>query len=96
MEKTEPKAIGELLKEFLKERNMTIPVMEGKAKDVFRKVAGEYVSKYVEDVYVRNGVLYITVSSAVVKHEIHLRRRFYIKSVNDLLGGQVVRSIFLK
>lgn len=96
MKKIEPRSVGDLLKDFLSERNMGTAVMEGKAKEVFRQVAGDYVSGYVEDVYVRSGVMYITVSSAVARNEIHMRRRFYIKSVNDVLGGAIVKSISLK
>lgn len=96
MEKVDPKSIGDLMKDFLNQRNVGVAMMEGKAKDVFKSIAGDYVSSYVEDVYLRNGILYITVSSAVVKSEINMRRRFYMKSVNELLGGYFVKSISLK
>lgn len=96
MEKIEPKQVGELISEFINSSKMGSAMMEGEAKEVFKSVAGEYVASFVEDVYVRNMILYVGVQSAVVRSDINLRKRFYINKVNEILGAKVIKNIVLK
>ncbi len=70
--------------------------MEGRAVELWAEVVGEYVARVTEDVYIRNGVLYVSFSSAAVRAEIFMRRRLLMDQLNARLRGRVVRNIVVR
>lgn len=70
--------------------------MEGRAVELWAEVVGEYVARVTEDVYIRNGVLYVSFSSAAVRAEIFMRRRLLMDQLNTRLRGRVVRNIVVR
>lgn len=70
--------------------------MEGRAVELWAEVVGEYVARVTEDVYIRNGVLYVSFSSAAVRAEIFMRRRLLVDQLNARLRGRVVRNLVVR
>lgn len=96
MKRTEPIRLGDMLEEYLRRRPVGPASMEGRAVELWAEVAGEYTSRHTEDVYIRNGVLYVTFSSASVRAEIFMRRREIIESINGNLRQKVVRRMVIR
>lgn len=96
MRRTEPMRVGDLLDEFLKERALGPASMEGRAVELWAEVAGEYVARCTEDVYIRGGVLYVGFSSAAVRAEVFMRRKLLMAQLNALLRAKVVRNIVVR
>lgn len=97
MKREEPKTVGELLEEFFRsQRGPSTALVEGRAMEVWREVAGNYVNDATEDAFLRDGVLYVSFSSASVRAEVMMRRRWILSQINDRLGTQVVRSLVLR
>lgn len=88
--------MGELLDEFFREKARGAASMEGRAVELWAEVAGEYVARCTEDVYIRAGVLYVSFSSAAVRAEIFMRRKLLGAQLNALLGRKVVRNIVIR
>ncbi|MEG2479654.1 MAG: DUF721 domain-containing protein, partial [Mucinivorans sp.] len=78
MKRTEPQTIGELLSEYFAQRQLLGGVVEGRAVELWSDVVGPTVARYTEDVYIRQGVLHVTLSSSAVRSEVHMRRRYFI------------------
>lgn len=85
-----------MLEDFFKQRSMRWAVMQGQALELWQAVAGDYVMRYTEDVYIRSGVLYVTFSNASVRAEVYTRRRFLAEQINAQLGAKVVRNIVVR
>ena len=97
MKREEPKTVGELLDEFFRSRRgPAAAAVEGRAMEIWREVAGEYVVQSTEDAYLREGVLYVSFSSASVRAEVMMRRRWIVEQINDRLGTRVVKNLVLR
>ncbi len=96
MKQTEPETLGEILQKFISNRSLRQGQVEGQAKEVWREVVGDYVSEMCEDVFLREGKLYIKAQSSAIRSEIHIRRRYYVDRLNAILGRGAVRSIVLR
>lgn len=88
--------VGELLDEFLAARALGPAAMEGRAVELWAEAAGDYVAGCTEDVYIRNGVLYVRFSSAAVRAEIFMRRKAVAERINRLLRARIVRHIVVR
>ncbi len=89
-------SVGKLLEEFFRTRALGPASMEGRAVELWAEVAGEYVARCTEDVYIRNGVLYVGFSSSAVRAEVFMRRKILIARINGLLRAKVVRNIVVR
>lgn len=89
-------SVGQLLDEYFRNRQLGPAAMEGRAVELWAEVVGEYVARVTEDVYIRNGVLYVSFSSAAVRAEIFMRRRLLMDQLNTRLRGRVVRNIVVR
>lgn len=95
MKKTDPISVGDILGDYFRNRPLAAGLAEGRAVEVWREVVGDYVAQYTEDVYIRAGVVHVTFSSAAVRSEIYIRRRYIIDRMNEALGGKFVKAIRL-
>lgn len=89
-------SVGNILDDFFKERKLHSAIIEGRAVDVWAEVVGPHIAQYTEDVYIRAGVLYVTISSASVRSEIYIRRRFFAQQINHNIGSNTVRNIIVR
>lgn len=89
-------SVGELLSEYFRTRALGPASMEGRAVELWAEVAGEYVARCTEDVYIRGGVLYVSFSSSAVRAEVFMRRKMLIGRINGLLRAKVVRNIVVR
>lgn len=88
--------VGDLLEEYLRDRAMGPASMEGRAVELWAEVVGDYVARCTEDVYIRGGVLYVSFSSAAVRTEVFMRRRWLVAQLNARIRAQVVRNIVVR
>ena len=96
MKRTEPLAISEIINDFINKRQLSKAIVEGNAKDTWSEIVGEYIAKHTTDVFLKNNLLTVRVSSSAAKAEIHMRRRYYIQELNMKLGAGAVKNIILK
>ena len=93
MKVEEPHSIGEILSEYLSANNLAMASAEGSIRETWHKVVGDYIANVTNDAFLKKGVLTLSFSSATVKAEIYMNRKFYIKELNHLIGQNIIHSI---
>jgi F0F1-type ATP synthase delta subunit len=97
MKRKDSQTIGELLKNFfednadLYERMLEIRVQRG-----WGEILGPMIQQYTRTIYVKNHVLYVSLTSSVLRSELILSREKLIKSLNEYAGSEVIRDIIIR
>ena len=96
MKRTNTQTLNEVLKDFLNEN----PVVEQKLAETrlinaWEKTIGKAVSRYTENIYIKNQTLYVNLSSAVLRNELSLYRSDLIAKLNEEAGMKVISQIVL-
>ena len=94
--KTSEQPIKNVLKECLEFYKLDIPVSEQAIKNAWKAITGEAIDKLTDNIYVKDHVLYITLSIAALKHEISMRRTSLLEQINDYLGYEAVKQIVIR
>ncbi len=68
----------------------SVKLMEG-----WEKVVGRVISKHTTKLEVRNGVLYATLDSSVMRNEVHMVRKRIADELNHKLGRKLIKEIIL-
>lgn len=97
MRRSRPVRIGELWAGFVEESPMRrMKLCEARVPEVWASVVGEAVASLTGSVTMKNGILYVSLTSSVARHEIFMKRASIQRSINQRLGMEVVSNIIVK
>ena len=69
---------------------------EARIPDLWPEVVGPGAASLTRSLTMRNGVLYVALTSSVARHDIFMRRTELRHRLNELLGMNVVSNIIAK
>ena len=69
---------------------------ELRVETVYRQLAGDLISRLTSSVQFSRGVLSLRVASAALRHELTIRRESLRTRINDHLGAEVVKNIYIR
>ena len=96
MRRTQTRLIGDILEEFFKRPYVARKIAEGKLPEFWREIVGEHVANLTHDVRLERGILYISVSSSVVRNDLFYRRDQLAQLINQRAGVQLVNAVVIR
>lgn len=97
MFKKNAQPLSQALSEFFDKNNsLKEKLAEHKAVKGWREVLGQGVSYYTKNVYFKRGVLYVKLSSSVLRAELLMNKDNLIKKLNDYAGMPIVQDIVIR
>ncbi|MBB4037389.1 putative nucleic acid-binding Zn ribbon protein [Dysgonomonas hofstadii] len=97
MRKRNTESIGEVLKQYFEENQfIKKKLAESRAVTGWSKLLGTMISSYTTNIYLRNGVLYVSLSSSVLRSELLMAKEQLINKINEHAGMYVVSDIIFR
>ncbi len=91
-----PRSLATVLKELIDEMGIGQKIDEMRAVEMWTILAGEHINRHTTKTWIKNGQLYVVLSSSVWRHELHLQRSLWLKRLNEALGKDVVSEIVFR
>jgi len=85
-------SISQALVAYIRESGLEQSVLDVQIEEVWPKVMGETVRKLTRSVEVRDGVLYVRVSSAALKTQLFENRFELIRKLNEAVGAPALKD----
>ena len=89
-------SLGEALKEFITTNKLQGGIDEVNVREAWERVLGNGVNHYTKSVSLRNAVLYVSLSSSVLREELSLGTSRIIEMLNEDLGREVIQKLVLR
>jgi len=96
MKKQEAQSIGEIIPQLLKDKNLDVKLNETKLIKSWNSLLGDSVARYTTKLYIHNRILYVQLSSAVLRNELSMCRNMLIQRLNKYIGTEVITDIIFK
>ncbi len=97
MKRKNAQTIGEVLQDFFEENKaLREKLNETRIEQAWSEVLGPMVMQYTRNIYVKNRVLYVSLSSSVLRSELTLCRERLVKSLNDHVGVTAIYDIVIR
>ena len=94
MRRTNTQTIKEALDLFLEENSiLTDKLAETRLVNSWSKILGPLTERYTTNLYIRKKILYVSLSSAVLKSELMMCREKLISRLNEEAGKEVIEDI---
>ena len=96
MRKKNTEQISEIIRQFLGEMHLDKPLNEKRLIDAWPEVLGQNIMKYTTDLRIYNRVLYVTLNSSVLRHDLYMSKDDIKKSLNARVGSDIISDIVFK
>ena len=92
----EESPIGDVLKQFISQNKLEAGIDVVNVRDAWKNLMGNGVNNYTTEIQLKGSVLYVALSSAVLREELSYGKDKIIKMINEELRKDVVTSIVLR
>lgn len=97
MRRKNTEKIGEAIKEFFEENSFfKRKLAESRVITGWAKLLGTSIASYTTNIYLRNGVLFVHLSSSVLRSELIMAKEQLIKNLNQHAEMAVVNDIIFR
>jgi len=91
-----PQSLGSVLSEVIDQLGMRGKIDEARVVESWAQLAGDRVNSMTESVWMKGTTLFVKISSAAWRQELHMNRTAWKKRLNDELGREVVEEIMFR
>lgn len=93
MKRKNAEAVGDVLLRFLRQEGLETPLNEYRLVSAWREVVGESINRYTQNLFIKNQVLHVKLSSSVLRQELMMMRKVLVNNLNTKVGSQVIVDI---
>ena len=88
--------VGELIKAFYEERKGSNYLDEVKIVKGWKSVVGPFIAQFTKDLYIKEGVLFVSLTSDSLRNELSYSKAVLRKNLNDLVGYELLTDIVFR
>lgn len=88
--------ISDVLKGFIQANNLQKGMDSVNVRDAWKSLMGPGVNNYTGEIMLKNGTLYVQLTSAVLREELSYGKAKIIMMINEELGREVVKEVILR
>lgn len=96
MRRSKTITLAEAIKDYISEMNLGAKLGETAVINSWEEIVGRAISSRTSKIYIKDHVLYIHLSSSVVRNELMMLRESLRDKLNEKAGTEVVRDIVLR
>ncbi len=96
MERNHTQSIAEVIRAYLRESKLEQPLKERQLVQSWETLLGKSVARSTTRIYIREGKLFVHLSSSVVRNELFMLQDEILKKLNEAAGEELVREIVFR
>lgn len=96
MRRSNTQPLGDVLRDFIKENRIERKLKEVDIVHSWEKLLGKTIAGYTRNIYISNKIMYVEISSSVVKNELIMMREEILRKMNEQAGEKLVERIVFK
>ena len=96
MKRQREEQVGDVIRQFMRAEGIETPYNEFRLVQAWPEIVGPAVERMTTDIYIKNSILYVHLTSSVIRHELFLGRQRLAQRLNDYVGAQVITTIVFR
>lgn len=93
MRRDNTRSLADVLKELVDAYKLNDKLLESRIIQSWEEVAGKYIARQTQRVYITDKILYVVIHSSVIKHELRLAHDDLLDKINTLAGKAYIQKI---
>ena len=96
MKKKNDLNLQDAMKEMIREYRLGPQLNENRVKTLWHELMGKTISTYTSNIQVRKNVLYLTILSAPLRHELSFAKEKILTLLNEELGEDYIKEVVIR
>ena len=96
MRRSNTQSLSEVLREYINKNRIERKLKEVDAVQSWENLLGKTIARYTRNIFISNKILYVEISSSVVKNELVMMREEIRRKINEQAGEELVSRIVFK
>lgn len=96
MRRNDAEKLGDILRRYLRQESLESPLNEQRLIDSWSGIVGPSIARYTRQLYIKNQILYVHLSSSVLRQELMMGRELLVKKLNESVGANVIYNIIFR
>jgi predicted nucleic acid-binding Zn ribbon protein len=88
--------LGDAIDQLFKDAKLDVKISRFSVKNSWKEIVGEVISKNTSGIFFNDKVIFVTLSSAALKHELSFRKQEIVDNINSFCGYKLVEDIVIK
>lgn len=88
--------LGDAISQLFKQEKLDEKIAQHAIKNGWKDIVGEMVAKHTTELFFKEKILFVTINSAVVKHEMSFQKEKIIADVNKFCSTQLINTIVIR
>jgi predicted nucleic acid-binding Zn ribbon protein len=88
--------LGDAIQQLFKQENLDVKISQFTVKNSWKEIAGELIALNTTEIFFNNKIIFITLKSAALKHEVSFRKEELLGNINKFCGYKLVDEIVIK
>ena len=85
--------LDEVLRKFLREEGLEVPLQQKRLIDAWEVVTGNIVSRYTAEKFIRNQTLFVKITNPALRQDLSMMRTQLLKRLNEQVGSFIISDI---
>lgn len=94
--KNNPRPLGEVLQEVLDQLGVQHKIDEARVIETWASLAGTDINSVTDSAWLEGSTLYVKITSAAWRQELHMNRRQWRERLNDALDTDLISEIVFR
>ena len=96
MRRSNTQSLSDVLREYIKENRIERKLKEVDIIHSWENLLGKTIARYTRNIYISRKIMYVEISSSVVKNELIMMREEILRKINEQAGEELVERIVFK
>ena len=96
MKRNDAEQIGDMIRKFFRLNGLESPLNEYRLVQAWKDVVGPAIAGYTSNLYIKNQILYVHLTSSVLRQELMMGRDLLVRNLNKQVGAQVIVNIIFR
>lgn len=96
MRKSETHSLKEVVNDYIDHLKIGGKLKETQLLSNWEKIMGKTIAKKTQKIYIKDRVLYISLTSSVLRNELFMMRSKLKERLNESVGAEVLKDIVLR
>lgn len=88
--------LGDAINQIFKQEKLDVKISQFTVKNGWKDIVGEIIAKSTSEIFFNGNTVFITLSSAALKHELSFRKEEILNSINKFCGYKLVDHIVIR
>lgn len=88
--------LGDAITQLFKQEKLDIKISQFTVKNSWKEIVGEMIANSTTDIFFNEKIVFISLNSAALKHELSFRKEELVNNINTFCGYKLVDQIVIR